>query len=89
MEAAQVVRRQLQGLVGVPIDKNRLLYFEDVAAYRQRLINTFIQDTAHYHPVQESEGVVIAQCLADFNSLGECRLVLELRYHRWHQMHGR
>ena len=70
MEAVQSVRRQLKGLVGVPIDKNRLLYFEDIAAYRERLITTFIKDTAHYHSVQESEGVVIARCLLDFNNAG-------------------
>lgn len=71
--AVQAVRRQLKGLVGVPIDKNRILYFEDVAAYRQRLINTFIQDTVHYQQVQDSEGVVIAKCLLDFDRNGWAR----------------
>jgi hypothetical protein len=67
MDAVKSVRRQLRGLVGVPIDKNRLLFFEDVSAYRQRLISTFIEDTKHYQPVARSEGVVLAECLATFD----------------------
>jgi hypothetical protein len=41
------VRNILDGLVGVPIDKNRILYFCDALSYRERLISVFIEDDRH------------------------------------------
>lgn len=52
-------------LVGVPIDKNNILYFEDAVAYRQRLIDVFVRDTRHYAPTDVSAEQLLRECVAD------------------------
>jgi len=64
------VRRQLRNLVGVPIDKNRLLYFEEIEAYRMRLRQTFVMDTDHYAAVLDDERTILKRCKADYVRLG-------------------
>lgn len=56
-------------LVGVPIDKNRILYFEDAVLYRRRLIQVFIQDTRHYQVVPVCADQLVQECLADCTRL--------------------
>jgi hypothetical protein len=55
--------------VGVPIDKNRILYFEDAAVYRRRLISVFINDTRHYTLSQRCEEDLLRVCVADCRRL--------------------
>jgi hypothetical protein len=49
MSDVMAVRDAMTGvtghLVGVPIDKNHILYFEDAAVYSKRLIRVFVKDT--------------------------------------------
>jgi hypothetical protein len=44
------VKKLLRHLVGVPIDKNNILWFEPVHVYARRLIDVFVSDTKHYLP---------------------------------------
>jgi hypothetical protein len=67
------VRRMLKDIVGVPIDKNRLLYFEHVSAYRRRLHSTFIADTKHYVVVNDKEAAVLQRCRTHWEQMGWSR----------------
>jgi hypothetical protein len=57
-------------LVGVPIDKIRILYFEDAVLYRQRLVSVFIEDTRHYSNVAVGADQLLQQCVADCAGFG-------------------
>jgi hypothetical protein len=52
-------------LVGVPIDKNRILFFEDAAVYRRRLIQVFLEDSRHYSVVALPEQQLLREAVAD------------------------
>lgn len=62
VRVARAVTQGSQGsLVGVPIDKNRILYFEDAAVYRRRLIEVFLHDTRHYNLVHQPAEQLLQQ----------------------------
>ena len=61
-------RNMLKGLVGAPIDKNRILYFCDVREYRQRLISVFIEDSRHYRLLPRSEQELLSECAQQYDS---------------------
>ncbi len=61
------VRNMLRGLVGVPIDKNRILYFCDALSYRERLISVFLEDCRHYKQLTKSEPELVASCLKHYH----------------------
>lgn len=69
MSDVMVMRNAMTGLaghlVGVPIDKNRILFFEDAVLYRRRLIDVFIADTRHYVASEEGAEVLLQKCIAD------------------------
>lgn len=56
-------------LVGVPINKNRILYFEDAVQYRQRLISVFLRDTRHYTATDVPAEQLLQTCVADCKRL--------------------
>lgn len=52
-------------LVGIPIDKNRILYFEDAVLYQRRLVKVFINDTRHYAATDRCEEDLLNACISD------------------------
>jgi hypothetical protein len=60
------VRNKLKGLVGVPIDKNRMLYFCDALSYRERLVSVFLEDSRHYTVMTETEEQLLASCIEHY-----------------------
>lgn len=71
ISAVMHVKKQLRGLVGVPVDKNNILYFESVPAYRQRLRKTFVLDSDHYsNVVMLSESDILRAGRKDFVARG-------------------
>eukprot|EP00775_Hariotina_reticulata_P001311 gene1311-biopygen2583 len=62
------VRNKLDGLVGVPIDKNRILFFCDALSYRERLITVFLDDSRHYKVRMESEQQLLSSCLEHYKA---------------------
>jgi hypothetical protein len=58
----------LKGHVGVPIDKNSILYFESQQAYRQRLLSMFITDENHYTLLLSPKHDLLQSCRAHFNA---------------------
>jgi hypothetical protein len=68
MFTVQRVKRMLKGLVGVPIDKNNILFFESLQAYRQRLLSVFIADNKHYMVLQSTEHDLLRTCRTHFKN---------------------
>lgn len=64
------VKGLLRGLVGVPIDKNRILFFEDVRAYQRRLYSTFVADAVHYEHVCLPEKDILQMLKAQWEARG-------------------
>ena len=52
----------------MPIDKNNILYFESLQAYRQRLLSMFIADTKHYLVLQSAEQDLLRSCRGNFKA---------------------
>jgi hypothetical protein len=67
--SVQANRRQFVGLVGVPIDENRILYLNTICCCLQAEANKDLYPRhCNFQTVQESEGVVLAKCLVDLHA---------------------
>jgi hypothetical protein len=62
------VRKSLHQLVGVPIDRNNILWFEPIDTYKRRLVDVFISDDKHYRMCSIPESGILKSCRVDFVS---------------------